>query len=467
MSDQFNEGIEPNSNLLSFPTQSGVPEGHNSDKSLLTPTYNKLKDDALKLDKLSKYPCTFDYTTYRALELRYKDSPIRGGVVKKNPFKLVNSHSSCQQCLYAFEVDTYGRGCSHNCVYCYAKAELTVHGMWNNPIPVPIDLNEVRKMFYTVFETNKPSKWRSVLEKKIPVRIGCMSDSFMWSDTKYKVTQEFLKIMNFYNYPYTIITRSDLVARDDYMGLLRKDLCSVQFSIASTDDRLNRLIEPGAPSAERRLKALEKLNKNKFWTAARINPMFPIYPDGYFTNPNFKWEGEVPKFEYSSFEMVDEIADAGVPAIICGFGRFSSFALNNIQKATGINLRPFFDRENTMKSSRDWHYSDREIRHYYEEVKKRTVKRAMEFTVCYIGNGENQFWDTQDLWSNKKDCCNIKDRVASFKTDSREVPFSDRLKFTTNHDSTPINQELLHKPLGEESHGELRRFLETELQPEI
>ncbi|MEQ1666663.1 MAG: hypothetical protein ABL927_14960, partial [Bdellovibrionales bacterium] len=167
-----------------------------------TPIADKLIADGKKLDALSKYPSTFDYSVYQNLELRYKDKPIRGGIAKSNPFKLVNSHSSCQQCLYAFEVDTYGRGCSHNCTYCYAKAELTVHGYWNNPIPVPIDLNEVRKMFYTVFETNKPSKWRTILEKKIPVRIGCMSDSFMWMDTKYKVTQEFLKIMNFYNYPY-------------------------------------------------------------------------------------------------------------------------------------------------------------------------------------------------------------------------------------------------------------------------
>jgi DNA repair photolyase len=413
-----------------------------------TPTYDKLLKDAQALDQLSKYPCTFDYSVYRDLELRYKDRPIFGGVIKKNPFKLVNSHSTCQQCLYAFEVDTYGRGCAHNCSYCYAKAELTVHGMWNNPIPVPIDLNEVRKIFYNVFETSKRSKWRSVMEKKIPLRMGGMSDSFMWMDTKYGVTKEFIKILNYYKYPYTIITRSDLVARDDYMALLQKDLCSVQFSIASTNDTMNKLLEPGAPSAKRRLLALEKLNKNGYWTAVRINPMFPIYPDGYFTNPEFQISGSTPKFEYSSFEMVDEIADAGVPAIICGFGRFSSYSMNQIEKATGVDFRQFFDRGQTYKSVRDWHFSDNEIRYYYEEVKRRTIRRALEFTVCYIGNGENQFWETQDLWSNKKDCCNIKDRVSSFKTDSREVPFSERLRFTKHQSTLPINADLLHKKLG-------------------
>jgi DNA repair photolyase len=448
----MHENLNPGStqpNLVTFPIKTGALERTiQNDLSLLTPTYNRLMVEAKKLDERSKYPCTFDYTIYRDLELRYKDKPIHGGIVKSNPFKLVNSHPTCQQCLYSFEIDTYGRGCSHNCVYCYAKAELTVRGYWNNPIPVPVDLNEIRKAFYTVFETEKPHKWRSVMAQKIPLRVGCMSDSFMWSDTKYKVTQEFLKILNYYNYPYTIITRSDLVARDDYMALLRKDLCSVQFSIASINDELNRKIEPGAPSAKRRLLAIRKLADSGYWTHVRINPMFPIYPDGYFTDPNFKWEGEVPKFEYSTFEMVDEIADSGTTSIICGFGRFSSFALNNIQKATGIDIRPFFDRAKVLKSSRDFHFSDREIRYYYEEVKRRCIKRAVEFTVCYIGNGEDQFWNTQDLWSNKKDCCNIKGKVASFSTDARSVPFEHRLKLGSSSTYLPVNENLLHKPIG-------------------
>jgi DNA repair photolyase len=456
MPDSDNE-LTTSNNLFSFPKLNPSLEIVSDDLSAFTPTYNKLIKESKKLDLLSKFPSKMDYSVFRDLELRYKDKPIRGGIVKANPFKLVNAHHTCQQCLYAFEMDTYGRGCSHNCTYCYAKAELTVHGYWNNPIPVPVDINEIRKIFYTVFETDKSSKWRSVMEQKTPLRVGCMSDSFMWMDTKYGVTKEFLRILDYYNYPHMVITRSDLIARDDYMELLRKDLCSIQFSIASTNDDMNRKIEPGAPSAKRRLLALEKLNKNNFWTSVRINPMFPIYPDGYFTNSNFKWEGEVPKFEYSSFDMVDEIADAGVPSIICGFGRFSSFAMNNLEKATGFNVRQLFNRAEVNKSARDWHFSEKEIRYYYEEVKKRCVKRAMEFTTCYIGNGEEQFWGTQDLWSNKKDCCNIKGRVASFTTDSRMIPFETRIKIG-GKDSLPINPNLLHTALGEEKKP-LREFL--------
>lgn len=422
-----------------------------SEPQVATPVFDRLVKDAEKLDVVSKYKCDFDYGMYKNIEKRFAKKPIRGGIVKSNPMKLVNAHSSCQQCLYAFEIDTYGRGCSHNCTYCYARAELTVHGYRNNPMPVPVDLNEIRKTFYTVFETSKPSKWRSVMEQRIPLRIGCMSDSFMWIDSKYKITQELLKILDFYQYPYTIITHSDLVAHDDYLALLRQNLCSIQLSIPSVNDELNRKLEPGAPSAKRRLLAIEKLANNGFWTTVRINPMFPIYPDGFFTNPNFTWDGPVPKFEYSSFEMVDDIARAGCHSIIASFGRFSSFSMNRMSEALGTNLRVFFNKSQVNKSRRDFHFSDKEIRWYYEEIKRNCVSRGVEFTVCYIGNGEAQFWTHQDLWSNKKDCCNIKDRVCSFKTDTRSVPFADRLRFTAASSAHPVDKSRLHDPLGEVS----------------
>lgn len=436
------------SNLIPFPSRVVPPPSVVIPKKVPTPIYDSMIEQAQSLDLKSSYKSSFDYSIYKNLELRYADKPIRGGITVKTAFRLVNSHSTCQQCLYAFEIDTYGRGCIHECVYCYAKAQLTVHGYWNNPIPVPVDINEIRKIFYTAFETDKPNKWKDLLLKRIPLRIGSMSDSFMWVDDKYKVTQELLKIFKFYKYPHIIFTRSDLVAEDHYMKLLDKDLASIQFSMSSVNDKLSRKVEPGAPSPTDRLAALKKLNENGFWTTVRINPLFPIYPDGYFTDPNFKWDGEVPKFEYSSFDMVDKIAETGTPSILTGFVRLSSFAINNIAKVTGIDLKQFYKTDLERKSTRDFHYSDREIRSYYEQIKKKCDENRIQFTTCYIGNGEGHFWKDQDLWSNKKDCCNAKGKVASFKTDAREIKFDDRLKFTGHKDSVPASNDL-HKELQE------------------
>ncbi len=417
--------------------------------SNISENYKKILATANRLDRDSKYRSSFDYSIYDALERRFASKPIRGGVTFQSPFKLVNSHATCQQCLYTFEIDTYGRGCAFNCAYCYAKAELIVHGYWNAPIPVPVDINVIRKVFYTVFETNKKSKWRSILEKRIPLRIGSMSDSFMPMDKKYGVTKELLRILKFYDYPYIIFTRSDVVSHDEYLKLMNPKQVSIQMSISSINDELNRKVEPGAPSAKLRLQALKKVAEAGFWTTVRVNPLFPIYPDGYFTNPKFKWEGEVPRFDYTSFDMVAAFAEHKIPAMLAGFARFSSLALNGVERTTGMNLRQFYDRNAIYKSKRDWHYSDAEIRYYYDRFKFECLKHGVQFTTCYIGNGESHFWMNQDLWSNKTDCCNAKMRVPSFGADSREIPFQERLKFT-NHKSSEPTSTRLHEPLGKE-----------------
>ena len=451
-------------NILTFPSIKHDRASISLEDEISTPLTDKMAQEQEVLNSKSNYQSNFDWEAFKKLEVRANKNSIRGGFVFKSPMKIVNSHATCQQCLYAFEIDTYGRGCVHNCVYCYAKAELTVHGYWNNPYPAPVDINAIRKIFYTVFETNKVSKWREVMEKRIPLRIGSMSDSFMYMDKKIGVTKELLRILNHYNYPYIIFSRSDLIAQDEYLSLINPNLGAIQFSISSTNDKMNKLIEPGAPSAARRLSALSKISSSGFWTTVRINPLFPMYPDGYFSDPNFDYQGEIPKFEYSSFDMVDEIADAGVPAILVGMGRFSAFAFTQIKKATGFDLRQLYNTDESFrKSKRDYHFSDAETRYYYSEFKKKCIKNAMEFTTCYIGNGEQHFWSDQDLWSNKKDCCNVKGKLKPFVSDSREISFPTRLKFTNHKCSSPVNPETLHKPLGVKEQSNKTRRPDSEI----
>jgi hypothetical protein len=39
------------------------------------------------------------------------------------------------RCLYPTRIDTYGRGCEHNCCYCYAKSLLSFRNLWNEDNP--------------------------------------------------------------------------------------------------------------------------------------------------------------------------------------------------------------------------------------------------------------------------------------------------------------------------------------------
>jgi DNA repair photolyase len=398
----------------------------------LTPTTDILEMKSQALDKISSYKSDFDWDNFRKLERRANKKPIRGGFTFKTTFKLLNYHNSCNKCHYAFELDTYGRGCVHNCTYCYAKDQLTTHGFWNRPYPVPVDIFEVRKVFYTVFETNKRSKWRDIMEKRVPLRIGSMSDSFMWMDEKIKVTQELLKILDHYQYPYIIFTRSDLIAKDEYLKLLNKDLASVQFSISGNNETLNRKLEPGAPSYMRRVAALKKLNHAGIWTTVRLNPLFPTYPDGYYSDPEYineRWGSKenVPTLDLMNNEMLDDLKEAGVPSLLAGFVRLSPMAINNMSKSLDIDLKEFYKPE-YLEQKGDKRYSDKEIEIYYAKLQLECMHRGIRFNTCYIGNGEKDYYQYQDKWSNKADCCDAIGNVKAFKTTSQSIPWSQRMQ---------------------------------------
>jgi DNA repair photolyase len=387
-----------------------------------------------ELSKLkgTSYEDTFDWSVYDKISNKFEEQP-RGSVVFNTTFKLMNHHSSCSKCHYSFEIDTYGRGCFHNCVYCYAKDQLTKHGYWNKPQPFPVNLSEVRKVFYTVFETTKPSKWRSIMEQRIPLRIGSMSDSFMWMDTRYHVTLELLKILNHYKYPYIIFTRSDLVAHDTYMEQIDKDLASIQFSISGNNQSLIKKLEPAAPSYKRRLKALEKLAKNDFWTTVRINPLFPRFPDGYFSSPNeiierFGGRKNVPMLNLYNDSFIGELADAGVPSVLAGFVRLSPIAVSNMSKALEVDLKSMYKKSFWLEKG-DKRYSDREISYYYAWIKNECKKHGVRFNTCYIGNGLKDYFQYQNLWDNESgDCCDARGNVRGFKSGCQDIPWPRRIK---------------------------------------
>lgn len=392
-----------------------------------------------KLAKLkgSKYPDTFDWSIYNQISSRFSEPP-RGGVVFNTTFKVVNHHATCTRCHYSFELDSYGRGCFHDCAYCYAKEQLTSHGYWNRPQPFPVNLAEIRKAFFTVFETDKESKWRNIMEQRIPLRLGSMSDSFLWLDAKYGVTLELLNILSFYNYPYVIFTRSDLVAHDDYIAALRPDLCSVQFSISGNNAPLIRKLEPGAPNYRRRLQALKKLGQEGFRTGVRINPLFPRFPDGYYTDPNYvsgRFGSAIPTMPTFDDEFIPQLAETGTKTVIAGFVRLSTIAVNTISKTLSINLKSFFRPEllSTKGGGGDNRFSESEIGYYYRFLQKQCSNNGVRFTTCYIGNGLKDYFQYQTLWSNKQDCCDIVAYVPAFKKTSQGISWQERLKHSSNH----------------------------------
>lgn len=346
-------------------------------------------------DLSSSYSDDFDWSIYDKFANRFFiDQPTE--TVFNTNFKLANYNFNSCKSHYAIEIDTYKRECFHNSVDRCENDHRGSRDFWNRPQIFPVNLVEIRKVLHTVFETDHPCEWREIMEKRIALRLGSTNDCFAWIDLKYGVTKELLRMLNFYDYPHIIITESDLVAHDDYLKLLKKDLCSVQFKISGNNNRFLRIIEPGAPSYDRRLKALSKLNAAGFRTSVWVNPLFPRYPDGFFTDSmsiaaRFGSRQNCPTLPIYDDQFIGEIANTGVSTLFAEFIRFTPQAVSNLAQISGIDLMSFF-KPNLQREGASKTYSDSEIFHYYKKFAEDCRNHEIRFCSRNIDNGFRDYF---------------------------------------------------------------------------
>lgn len=183
----------------------------------------------------------------------------------KSFFKTVEGNEG-SKCNYPTRLDTYGCGCSHDCSYCYAKSLLNFRGLWNPKEPSVADIEKIKR---------KISKLKGTTT---PIRLGGMTDCFQPIEKKYKVTYQTLKALKEYRVPYLIVTKSALIADDEYIEVLDKDLAHIQITVTTTDDDLSLTYEKASIPSER-IKAIEKLQALGFDVSLRLSPFIPGYVD--------------------------------------------------------------------------------------------------------------------------------------------------------------------------------------------
>ena len=179
-------------------------------------------------------------------------------------YKVVGNNEG-SKCHYPARLDTYGRGCGHDCSYCYAKSTLYFHGQWNPDRPDVADINRIENCIRK-------------LEKGSIVRLGGMTDCFQPCELKYRVTLKTIELLNKYGIGYLIVTKSHHVADDEYMSIMDKDLAHIQITVTTTDDQ-NSLTYEKASVPSKRIQAIEKLYDAGFDVALRLSPLIEGYID--------------------------------------------------------------------------------------------------------------------------------------------------------------------------------------------
>ena len=174
------------------------------------------------------------------------------------------------KCKYPVRLDTYGCGCSHDCRYCYAKSLLNFRKLWNPTDPAVADIAKIRKQIEKI-AAGKCGEIKAI-------RLGGMTDCFQPIEATHRTTYETIKILNEYRIPYLIVTKSDLVASDEYLEILDPELAHIQITVTTTYDDLSMSYEK-AVVPSKRIAAIEKLQNLGYDVALRLSPFIPEYVD--------------------------------------------------------------------------------------------------------------------------------------------------------------------------------------------
>lgn len=167
------------------------------------------------------------------------------------------------------------RGCSHGCIYCYARPAHAYLGL--SP-----GLDFESRIFF------KPEAGRLLAaelsrkgyQPKV-IHIGGDTDPYQPDEKRLGVTRAVIETLQRFRHPFSIITKSALILRDlDVLGEMgRAGLARAAVSITSLDRRLARSMEPRAATPERRLEAVRRLSEAGVPTMVMFAPAIPSLND--------------------------------------------------------------------------------------------------------------------------------------------------------------------------------------------
>ena len=259
-------------------------------------------------------------------------------------------------CHYSTRLDTYGCGCAHDCKYCYAKSLLDFRGLWNPAEPSVASVQKIKRKLLKFKDSGKV------------IRLGGMTDCFQPVERAYKVTYNTIKALNELGIEYLIVTKSDLVASDEYVEVMDRNLAHIQISVTTTDDELSKTYEK-ATLPSRRIAAIEKLQSLGFDVQLRLSPFIPQYID---------------------FEVLGNVR---CDKLLVEFLRVNTW------------VKKWFDIDFSEFTLKHGGYSHLPLEKKLEYLDR--IKWSGQITICEDVPEHHKYWE-DNINNNPKDCCNLR-----------------------------------------------------------
>ncbi len=167
------------------------------------------------------------------------------------------------------------RGCSHACVYCYARAthrylDLDTGADFDSQIIVKVNAPDVLRR-----ELARPSWGRE------QVALGTNTDPYQRAEGRYRLMPGIIGALAESGTPLSILTKGTLLRRD--LPLLREAAeqvpVSLGVSLAFVDEELQQLVEPGTPTPRARLDLVRAIRESGLDCHVMVAPVLPWLTD--------------------------------------------------------------------------------------------------------------------------------------------------------------------------------------------
>lgn len=166
----------------------------------------------------------------------------------------------------ALTINPY-QGCHHRCGYCYATYQ------WS---PEFYDKIYSKSNAPEILKTQLKS-WKS--ENIAPVMISSATDPYQPAELKFELTRKCIRVLQDYNFPYYVFTKSSIISRDLELHKQYKDNCFIIWSITTSNEAIRRIVEPGTPPAHSLFSVIEKFRDVGIRCGVNIAPIMPLITD--------------------------------------------------------------------------------------------------------------------------------------------------------------------------------------------
>ncbi len=202
---------------------------------------------------------TFDAP--EALGIRFHEVEARSGL---------NRVPQQSRMPFRWTINPY-RGCTHACVYCFARPthtylDLNAREDFEREIVVKVNVPEVVRA-----ELRRPS-WKGE-----HVALGTNTDPYQWVEGRYRLMEGIWEAMRDSANPCSVLTKSPLLLRDiDLM----KQICErtefvANLSIPTLEEKAWRATEPHTPHPRKRIEAIAELRRAGIPVGVLIAPLIP------------------------------------------------------------------------------------------------------------------------------------------------------------------------------------------------